>query len=61
MAISEQMDVIEQLTNEKTKMQSELNAAMKVLRQRDRENSTMAFQLKQILAQQAKDKMAKTA
>ena len=60
-AISDQMDVIQQLTTEKSKMQAELTAAMKVIRQRDRENSTMAFQIKQLLAQQNKLKMSMTS
>jgi len=49
-AISDQMEVIEKLTDEKQKLTVELGAASKQLRQKDRENATLAYQLKQLLA-----------
>ena len=49
-AISEQMDVIEKLTDEKAKVFTELNTALAVIKQMERENATLAFQVKGLLA-----------
>eukprot|EP00615_Pteridomonas_danica_P011449 CAMPEP_0114347728 /NCGR_PEP_ID=MMETSP0101-20121206/14143_1 /TAXON_ID=38822 ORGANISM="Pteridomonas danica, Strain PT" /NCGR_SAMPLE_ID=MMETSP0101 /ASSEMBLY_ACC=CAM_ASM_000211 /LENGTH=162 /DNA_ID=CAMNT_0001485233 /DNA_START=89 /DNA_END=577 /DNA_ORIENTATION=+ len=48
-AISDQMDVIEKLTEEKRGISVELFAALKLVRQRDRENATLSYQLKELL------------
>lgn len=48
-AISEQMDVIDKLTDEKQKQTVDLNNAMQLIKQMERENATLAFQVKGLL------------
>jgi len=47
--ISEQMDVIEKVTDEKHKIEVELKAALGVIKQMGRENATLAFQVRNLV------------